>query len=61
MDESMFLKGKCHHLSLSYSDKVIRLVPSTDEEVYALKTICRQLKVRVSTPHCVYNMFTGLC
>lgn len=61
--KSLFLKGKYHHFLLSYSDKVIRFIPNTEEEAYALKKICHQLKVRECplTYHCAYTVFTGLC
>lgn len=46
MVKSLFFKGKYHHFPLPYSDKVIRLIPNTKEEVYALKKISHRLKVR---------------
>lgn len=46
MAKALFLKGKYHHFPLSYSDKVIRLIPNTEEEAHALKKIGHQLKVR---------------
>ncbi|XP_070248168.1 carboxypeptidase A6 isoform X2 [Myotis yumanensis] len=60
----IFLKilqpGHSHLYSNRYAgDKVIRLIPSTEEEVYTLKKICHRLKVDLWQPSSIAYVSEG--
>ncbi|XP_015095092.1 carboxypeptidase A6 isoform X2 [Vicugna pacos] len=60
----LFLKilqpGHGHLYSNRYAgDKVIRLIPNTEEEAYALKKICHKLKVDLWQPGSIFYVSEG--